>query len=297
MASTADLSEMFARLVEKLGPGVVRIEARHRTPSTGIVWSSDGVVVTAHHTVEREEGIEVGFADGTTAEASLVGRDPGTDLAVLRLASGNLTRPDWSEAENLKVGHLVLAIARPGRSSRASLGIVSALGGDWRSPSGGRLDRYLQTDVQLQTGFSGSMLVDASGRVLGMNTTGLWRAHSLAVPTPTVRRTVEALLTHGRMRRGFVGIGAFPVRLAGKVERQAGQNAGLLVIAVQPEGPADKSGLILGDAILGVGGRTLAQVDDLLEALTEDTIGQELKFRVLRAGEIRELPVTVGTRS
>jgi len=177
------------------------------------------------------------------------------------------------------------------------MGIVSALGGEWRTPSGGRVDRYLQTDLELQPGFSGSLLVDVSGRAIGLNTSGLWRGHSLAIPTTTIRRTVETLLAHGRIRRGFVGIGTFPVHLPSNLELQAGQSSALLVIAVQPNSPAERAGLTLGDALLSIEGRRLAQVDDLLEALAEDAIGKELKLRAVRAGQIQELGVTVGTRS
>ncbi len=295
MASRQDLSETLASLVEGNSPSVVRVEARHRTPSTGVVWSKEGVLVTAHHTVERDEGIEVGFADGRVLPATLVGRDPGIDIAVLKVAETELTPPNWSDAEGLKVGHLALAIARPGRTARATMGVVSALGADWRTPSGARLDRYLETDLELRPGFSGSLLVDLAGRAIGINTSALWRGHSLTISTGALRRTVDALLAHGRIRRGFVGVGAFPVRLPAKLEQQAGQSTGLLVIAVQPNSPAEQGGLTLGDALLSVDGRPLGQVDDLLEALT-DAVDKDLKLRVLRAGQIQELGVRVGTR-
>jgi S1-C subfamily serine protease len=254
-------------------------------------------VITAHHSIEREEEIEVAFADGKTVAAKLVGRDPGSDVAVLRVAAGDLAVPAWSQAETLKVGHLALALARPGRSVRATMGIVSALGGEWRTPAGGQLDRYLQTDVSLQPGFSGGLLADLAGNALGMNTSGLWRGHSLAIPTVTLRRVVEKLVAHGRIRRAFVGLGSLPVRLPVKAAQTIGQETALLVIAVQPDGPADQSGVLLGDVLLSVDGRSLGQVDDLLEALTEESIGAELKFRVLRAGEVREVGVRAGTRS
>jgi serine protease DegQ len=297
MSNAIDLSEALASTVEKNDPSVIRVEAGRRMPSTGVVWSKEGLAVTAHHAVEREEEIEVGLSDGRTLDATLVGRDPGTDVAVLRVAANDLAAPAWSHAETVKVGHLALAVARPGRSARASMGIVSALGGEWRTPAGGRMDRYLQTDISLQPGFSGSLLADLNGNGLGMNTSGLWRGHSLAVPTATLRRVVETLVAHGRMRRAFVGLGSIPIRLPAKAAQASGQEAALLVIAVQPEGPADQSGVLLGDALLAVDGRALAQVDDLLEALTEEIIGTELKFRILRAGQVRDIAVRAGTRS
>jgi len=296
MENGSALSEAFAAVVEKSSASVVRVEARRRSPSSGIVWSSDGLVVTAQHAVERDEEIEVGFFDGRTAEAKLVGRDPGSDVALLRVAATDLAVPSWSAAEP-KVGHLVLSVARPGRTARASMGIVSAVSGEWRSPAGGRLERYLQTDIALQPGFSGSLLVDARGNALGMNTASLLRGHSLAVPTETLRRVAEALVAHGRMRRAFVGLGSMPIRLPVKAARASGQESALLVIAVQPDGPADLSGVLLGDALLALDGHALTQVDDLIEALTEERIGAELVFRVLRAGEVREIAVRAGARS
>ena len=296
MENGSALSDVFAAIVEKSSASVLRVEARRRSPSSGSVWSSDGLVITAQHAVERDEEIEVGFFDGRTAEAKLVGRDAGSDVALLRVAATDLEVPSWSTAEP-KVGHLVLSVARPGRTARASMGIVSAVSGEWRSPAGGRLERYLQTDIALQPGFSGSLLVDARGNALGMNTASLLRGHSLAVPTETLRRVAEALIAHGRMRRAFVGLGSMPIRLPVKAARASGQESALLVIAVQPDGPADLSGVLLGDALLALDGQALTQVDDLIEALTEERIGAELKFRILRAGEVREIPVRAGARS
>jgi len=296
MENGSALSEAFAAVVEKSSASVVRVEARRRSPSSGIVWSSDGLVVTAQHAVERDEEIEVGFFDGRTAEAKLVGRDPGSDVALLRVAATDLAVPSWSAAEP-KVGHLVLSVARPGRTARASMGIASAVSGEWRSPAGGRLERYLQTDIAPQPGFSGSLLVDDRGNGLGMNTASLLRGHSLTVPTETLRRVAEALVAHGRMRRAFVGLGSMPIRLPVKAARASGQESALLVIAVQPDGPADLSGVLLGDALLALDGHALTQVDDLIEALTEERIGAELKFRILRAGEVREVAIRAGARS
>jgi len=296
MGNGSALSEAFAAIVEKSSASVVRVEARRRSPSSGIVWSSDGLVVTAQHAVERDEEIEIGFFDGRTAEAKLVGRDPGSDVALLRVAATDLVVPPWSTAEP-KVGHLVLSVARPGRTARASMGIASAVSGEWRSPAGGRLERYLQTDIAPQPGFSGSLLVDDRGNGLGMNTASLLRGHSLTVPTETLRRVTEALVAHGRMRRAFVGLGSMPIRLPVKAARASGQESALLVIAVQPDGPADLSGVLLGDALLALDGHALTQVDDLIEALTEERIGAELKFRILRAGEVREIAIRAGARS
>ena len=209
----ANLSNALAAAVETAGPSIVRVEARRRLPASGIVWSADGIIVTAHHVVEEDENIGIGLADGRTVSASLVGRDPTTDIAVLRAQANGLTPPTWVGAETLKVGHLALALGRPGESVMATLGIVSALSKDWRTPAGGQFDYYLQTDALMYPGFSGGPAVDAAGGFLGFNTSAMLRGITMTVPTGTLRRVVEVLLTHGRMRRGYLGVSAQAVRL------------------------------------------------------------------------------------
>src|SRR2546425_1212938 len=221
------LSNDLAEVVERGGTSVVRVESS-RTPGSGVVWSADGVIVAASHSVEGDEGIEVGLPDGSTTPATLVGRDPTTDVAALRVSTTGLAVPSWADPSGIKVGHLVLALSRPGRSVRASLGIVSVRGEAWRTPSGGRLDHYVQTDLVRHPGFSGGLLVGAGGEALGLNTSGLLRGATLAVTSPTLRRVVEALLAHGQVRRGFVGVGTYPVRLPAPLEKEAGRGAGQL---------------------------------------------------------------------
>jgi len=296
MASKNDLSANLAATVQKSGPSILRVEGRYRTPATGLVWSTDGLVVTAHHAVQREEQIQVGLPDGKTTAAALVGRDPTTDVALLRVEASGLARPDWSDASELKVGHLVLALGRPGRTVRATLGIVSALAEGWRTPSGGKVDRYLQTDVSLPPGFSGSMLVDTEGRVLGMNTSWLLPKHALAIPTATVQKVVDVLLAEGRVRRGFLGVGALPISLSEKFSQQAGQTAGLMIISLQSEGPAEKAGLMLGDVLLSFDGSSVGSLEQLTEHLDGEKIGSETSVKILRAGRIEQQQVTVGAR-
>ncbi len=165
----ASLSEALAGAVEAAGASVVRVEGRRRMPASGIVWSADGLIITAQHVVTVDEGVAIGLPDGGMAAATVVGRDPLTDIAVLRAEAGGLAVPAWAGPETLRVGHLVLALARPGRTVQAALGVVSALGEGWRTPPGGSIERFLQTDVVMYPGFSGGPLVDAHGRVAGMN--------------------------------------------------------------------------------------------------------------------------------
>lgn len=294
--SVSDLSNALAAVVERSGPGVVRIEGRRRGPSSGAVWSADGLVVTTSHVLEWDENIKVGLPDGTAATAALVGRDPTTDLALLRVPASGLGVPDWADVDRVKVGHLTLAVSRPGRSVRASLGVVSAVGDPWRTRSGGRIDRYIETDLGIYPGFSGSLLADSGGRALGLNTSGLIRGLSLAVPGKTVRRVAETLIAHGHVRRGYLGVGTYPVPLSPALEQQLGQSSALLVVSVEPESPAARAGLLLGDALVSFGGQPVRHPADLLSLLDEESVGTEVKARIIRAGEMRELTISVGTR-
>ena len=295
MASVlSNLSDDLAAIVSEAGTGVVRVEARRRRPASGVVWSADGTIVTAHHVVEQEDDIRVGLPDGQTASARLVGRDPATDLSVLRADASGLTPPPWGETEGVRVGHLVLALGRPGQSVRTALGIISSVGGDWVTPAGGRVDRYLQTDVVMYPGFSGGPLVDASSHVLGINTSSVRRGITITLPSATVRQTVEALLAHGRIRRGYLGVGTQPVRLPAGLAEQLKQDTGLLLVHVAPDSPAEGAGLLLGDVLTAVDGQLVPSVGQLLTLLSGATVGSALPMRIVRGGNALEVTVTVG---
>lgn len=289
-------SESLAAVVDKAAAGVVRINGRRRRPSSGVIWSP-GVVVTTHHVLEWEEDIGVGFPDGTTATASVVGRDPSTDLAVLRVAGASPEAPEWGDAGEVKAGHLVMSLSRPGTGIRAELGLVGGVGEAWRTPLGGRIDSEIRTDLGIHTGFSGSALADMRGRVLGVNTAGIYRATVNLIPTSTVRRVAEALLAHGQVRRGYLGIGTQPARLPAELAERLGQPSALLILSVQPGSPADQAGLVLGDVLLAFAGTQLRHPGELLPVLDEEQVGKEVTLSILRAGEIREVPVTVGARN
>lgn len=293
----ANLSDALAAAVETAGPSIVRVEARRRLPASGIVWSADGVIVTAHHVVEEEEGISIGLADGQTVAASLVGRDPTTDIAVLRANAAGLTPPAWAGAESLKVGHLALALGRPTQNVMATLGIVSALKKDWRTPAGGQLDYYLQTDALMYPGFSGGPLVDATGRFLGLNSSALLRGISLAVPTGSLQRVVEALLAHGHVRRGYLGVSAQAVRLPAGLAGQLGQETGLLLGSVEADSPAERGGLFMGDTIVALDGHPVRHLDDLLELLSGDRVGKAVPIRIVRGGQAIDVKVVIGEQA
>lgn len=291
----ANVSNDLAAIVAAASPGVVRVEARRRLPASGIVWSAEGLILIAHHVVEQEE-VKVGLADGRAVPASLVGRDPTTDVALLRAQVSGLTPLPWAEPDTAKVGHLVLALGRPGPSVLATLGVVSALGEGWRTPLGGRIDRLLQTDAAMYPGFSGGPLMDASGRVLGPNTTAILRGLSVTIPAPTVRRVVETLLAHGRVRRGYLGVGAQPVRLPSALEAQLGQPTGLLLVSVEPSSPGGQAGLVMGDTIVAFDGQPTRRLEDLLGLLTAERIGMAVPVRIIRGGQVQERSVTIGAR-
>ena len=293
----SQLSNDLAAVVERAGEGVVRIEGRSRLSASGIVWSSEGVVVTAHHVLEQDENITVGLPDGRNLPATLAGRDPTTDLAVLRTEALGLSPSRWADPAGLRVGHLVLALGRPGRAIRATIGVVSALGDSWHTPAGGELERYLQTDVVMYPGFSGGPLVDVSGQLLGMNTSAILRGLSMTVPDGTVRRVVETLLAHGRVRRGYLGAGVQPVRLPEDMAQQFDQETGLLLVSVEPDSPAQRHGLLLGDILLALDGLPVRQFDDLFALLSDARIGKSVSARIVRGGQTSELPVVIGERS
>lgn len=290
-----NFSDELSALVARGEKHLVRVEARRRISATGVVWAK-GVLVTAHHAVERDEGLRIGLPDGREVEATLAGRDPSTDLAVLK-ASFDLVPPDWAEGDALKIGQLVLAVGRPGARAAATVGILSALDTDWRTRGGGRIDRYVESDVDLPPGFSGSLLFDSAGRAIGLNTSGLIRGRSIAIPAATIRRVVKSLLERGGVRRGFLGVGSIPVRLPSSLYAQVGQDSAVILISVQPGGPADAAGLLLGDILLSLDGHPVTDVGGLIELLDEERIGRESTVRLVRAGEVKDVRVTIGSRS
>jgi S1-C subfamily serine protease len=291
------VSNDLAAAVDTVGRSVVAIHARRRIPASGFVWQP-GVAVAAHHTIQRDDDITVSLHDGSSVAATLAGRDPSTDLAVLRLADGAGAPPVAAAAEPPRVGQLVLALGRPGGSVTASLGIVSAVGGEWRTWQGGAIDRFVRLDLAVYDGFSGGPLVDAAGRVIGLNTSGLARATAVTVPASTVARVVGQLLARGHVARGWLGIATQPVRLPPALQRSLGSESdtGLVVVNVEPDSPADRGGVLIGDILIALDGRPVRDPGDVLAALGGERIGQAASLRIVRGGRAETVSVTVGER-
>jgi S1-C subfamily serine protease len=290
------LSQDLAALVQGLSPSLVRVEARRRLPATGIVWSNDGVIVTASHVIEsKTKDIMVGLDNGERVKAELIGRDPMTDIALLK-AAGSFQAATWGGADDLHVGSLVLALGRPDAKVMATLGVIMALQGPWKTREGGHFDHYLQTDVVMYPGFSGGALAGGDHKILAMNTSGLSRGVSLAITRSTIERVGAALMQHGHIKRGYLGVGIQPVQLPADLAQQLGQHTGVLVTSVEADSPAAKAGFMLGDTLVHFDGQPVPDVDDLLSLLVGERVGKTLTAKILRAGQLHEISVTVAER-
>lgn len=295
----AALSDALAGAVEAAGRSVVRVEARQRMPASGVLWSADGLVVTAEHVVERDDNITIGLPDGGGTAATLVGRDPDHDLALLKLSSPVGSAAAQTPEAGPAVGHVVLGVARPdGDGVQVSWGVVSAVGGPTRTRRGGLLGGYLRTGVTMYPGFSGGALVDARGRIAGILSSHLGGDAGMAVPTTVVARVVETLQRHGRVRRAYLGFRSQPVPipapLAEKLGRQ--QESGLLVLSVESGSPAEAAGLLIGDIIVAFDGQPVHAPDDLQALLATAAIGTPVALALLRGGQPQQISATPGDR-
>jgi S1-C subfamily serine protease len=291
------LSDALAEAVERSARAVVAVHARPRLPSSGVHWR-DGIVVTTDGTVRRAEGITVTLPDGKSVDATLAGRDPGTDLAVLRIPVGALPVAELA-TDSLSPGHLVLALGRLDESGpRSSFGAVSSTGGAWRSWKGGEIDARLLSDLTIYPGLGGGPLVDVSGRVHGINSGGLSRGLATTIPARTVERVLGALLTRGYVARGYLGAALQPVRFSETARKRIGlrEAGGLVVLEVDPDGPASAGGLMLGDVVVAANERRLESPEDLLRLLSADMVGRTLQLDLVRGGAKAAVELLVGER-
>jgi S1-C subfamily serine protease len=304
------LDQALATAVATAAPSVVHVARGHGHAGTGIVWAADLVVSSSFHTPDRTKvgvataeiaGAEApdGLAGGPAGidyrDAEVIGRDPGTDVALLRVDGGGLLPATFRELGELAVGNLALALGRPGRTVRASLRAIGVLGPSIRTPHGGKLDRYVESDRQIPRGFAGGPLIDADGAVIGMNTRTLLRGEDLAIPTATLRRVVDELAAHGGVRRGYLGVGAFPAQLPAQLAQLVGRDRGALVANVEDGAPAATAGILVGDIIVEVAGTPVTDPDSLRLALG-DRPGETVALTVLRGGAKHVLSVPLGSR-
>jgi len=293
-----DFSNSLTSAAEKGGASTVLVDARKRYPASGIAYAED-LVLTADHVITREDGdIKVGLPDGKSVKASLAGRDPGSDLAVLRLAEKALTPAQT--ADDVKVGQLVLAVGRPSDAGiQASWGIVTAIAGPARTHRGGMLEKYIKTETTPYPGFSGGPLLNTEGEVLGLNTSGLsHHSSALTIPVSVAWRVADELAKHGSVKRGYLGVRTQTVEIpeAARNALKRDQKGGLLVLWLEENGPAQKGGLFVGDTIAAIAGTSVSDPDDLFAALTSGTVGKPIAVEVLRGGKPETVNVTVGER-
>lgn len=283
-----------ATMIERVGAGVVRVAGGRRHSGSGVVWAADRVVTASHVVPAHEARV---WVDGEARVAKVKGRDPSTDLVLLEVEGGGLSAPAFDEGGSLKVGQSAFHLARPGETVRATHGILSVVGQrPVSTPYGGELARWLEADAASPPGFSGGALVDDEGRVLGLLTEGLFRGSTVAVPTPTLQRVVAQLEAHGRPRRSWLGASLQPLQLPENVKVATGEELGLLVVGLEPAGPAEKAGLEFGDTVLHLGDDSVRTLDDLYAYLRADHVGSTVPVKLYRRGAVETKQVTLGAR-
>jgi serine protease Do len=292
-SSAVSLSRALADVTESIGRSLATLAGR-RWPASGVAHTPE-LVFTAAHAVARVERLVVGVGD-TEHPAQLVGLDMALDVALLRLPGAHLEPVRWRPSSGLRAGSLVVAVARPRGALRARLGMLGGVGPSFRTPWGARVDAALDVELSPRPGLAGAAVADVEGQALGLVVSGLGRARRMVLPAETLSRVAEELLAHGRVRRGYLGVGTQPVRLPQALHGVAGRAQGLLVVAVEAGSPADAAGVTFGDVLLELGPTPTSDVHDLLSTLAEAPIGQPLALKLLRAGALRESTVTVGTR-
>jgi len=295
-SSLASLSNELALLVEGSAAPVVAVLGRPRFNSSGVHWSP-GVIVTAEHTLRHDEDIFVATGDGEKFPAEVAGRDPGTDLAVLRVKNLAIPTTLKSEDSGHRPGNLIVAIGRNKESANAALGVISSLGGPSQTWRGGKLDQVIRLDLALHPVASGGAVVDSTGKLIGIATPVLSRAAVFAVPNATVERVVQALLAHGRLPQGYLGAGLQPIPLPEHLSKSLGLQiaGGLMTVSIDQDGPAGKAGLMIGDVVLELNGQFVDRPEGVKALLTE-SLGKTIAARILRGGNLVNLEIAVAER-
>ncbi len=291
-----NLSNELAETVARASASIVAVHARRRIGFSGIAWR-DNLILTSSEGVRVEEGIQVLLPDGSVTTARLRGRDSGTDLAVLETDAGGLPALDFADDASLKAGQLALAVGRTANTGPiASFGIVSGISGEWKTWRGGKLDPFVRLDISAYPTLSGGAALDAGGKLIGMVSTGLSRSSVFAVTRGTIDRIAGKLSQQGYVSRGFLGVALQPVALPPQLKEHLGQETGIMLLGIEPEGPAALGGLILGDVLVAGDAQSLAQPEALAELLERTPAGQNVKFKLLRAGVVENRDVRIGER-
>jgi len=296
-------SDTFVSLVDSTGPAVVRVEAPRQPGVTGLLWSADGIVLTAdhalRHALRHDAPLRVTVGEHPPREARPLGRDPSTDLAVLRIDPSDLdplpAAPSWRAADSIRVGELGLALARPGRTVRAAMSLVAVVGDSIQTRGGRSLAPYIELDRVLPRGFSVAPVLDLEGEVMGLATAGLSPDTTVLLGADTVRSSVDAIVAHGRVPQGYLGVGVSPARLPAQLSDAVGQPRALAVVGLAEDGPAARAGVLVGDLILSVGTAAVRSPAGLRAQLA-DRAGQSVSLRLLRGGETTDLEVIAGER-
>jgi S1-C subfamily serine protease len=289
-------SDHAAQLVERTGSSIVAVHGGGRGSSSGIHWRS-GVIVTAEEVLERDEDVKITLPSGRLVEASLAGRDPSTDVAVLRFQSDGLPAASTADAAPLRPGHVVLAVGNHEGAPIAGLGVVATVGGPWHSLRGGTIDNLIRVDLVLSRAAEGGALIDAQGRVVGMAVLGP-RRRVLAIPTSTIDRVVDQLLAKGHVFRGYLGAGLQPLRRGrpSHYTQPAGSGRGVLVVSIDPDGPAARAGLLVGDIVMTWNAKPIDRVRDVMHLLGVDSVGATVDLQLIRGGAPTTLKVALGER-
>jgi S1-C subfamily serine protease len=287
------LSAALTARVASGAPNVVALGAEHR-PRTGLLWRAD-VIVASEQSLPRRDSFTVTLPGGATTKASVAGRDRGTNIVALRL-DRPAEAPVLPHGDAPSVGALVIALGADGTGgTTARLGLVRRAGPGWHSQAGGRIDRLLSLDMALAHHEEGGPVLDVAGGLLGMSTLGP-RGRVLVIPCATIERVVEPLLGEGRVDRGWLGVGLQPVELPEDQQSEVGREAGLIVVSLAPNSPAVSAGVMQGDILLDLNGQPVTRLRAVRAALDEGRIGQVVTVRLLRAGVLQMLSVTIAAR-
>lgn len=299
----SDFSAQITDAVEAVAASIVAIDARPRVATSGIVWR-EGIIVSTNHTIQRDEDIAVAFADGRTAKATLLGRDAGTDIAVLKIDDAEIAQSlkaaDIGETSEIKVGNIVLAVGRTSAEGNvtASFGIINQTGGAWRTWRGDEIERFIGLDLAIYLGFSGGALINTDGRVLGINTSAFGRGLVLTIPSETVNRVVETILTKGKISKPYLGIGTQAVPISENLRERLGleNRSGLMMLTVETGGAAEQAGVLIGDVLLSIDDKPTLDPADVQSALFGKEAGNQVKAKILRGGALQEIEITLGER-